>query len=54
MKSFVFLMKYIYGKIVFPFITIDKILRKRGREATVIETVEFAKYCKPIIDACDN
>ena len=53
-KSFVFLMKYIYGKIVFPFITIDKILRKRGREATVIETVEFAKYCKPIIDACDN
>ena len=52
--SFVFLIKYICGKIVFPFISCDKILHKRGREATVFETIEFAKYCKPIIDACNN
>lgn len=48
-KSLIYLMKYIYSKIVFPFVSIETILYKRGRKATVKERNEFNKFCKPLI-----
>lgn len=52
--SFIFLLKYIYGKIVFPFMSIDDILYKRGRRVTDREAEDFTKYCRSIVDCCNK
>jgi len=48
--SFTYFLKYMYSLIVFPFISIESILRKRGREADNFERYDYNKYCKEIID----
>lgn len=47
--SAVFLIKYIYSLIVFPFQSIDSILAKRGRQPTERQRKEFITYCEPIV-----
>lgn len=48
--SLLFLLKFIYGKVFFPFMSINTILHRRGRKVTDSEAEDFAKYCKPIVD----
>lgn len=43
------LLKMLYGIILFPFMSIEKILKKRGDRPSEIEIEEFEKYCKPYI-----
>ena len=54
--SLLFLLKYFYSKMVFPFVSIESILCKRGRNATDKEVEDFNNYCRPIVDkyAGDN
>jgi hypothetical protein len=39
---------------VFPFVSIESILCKRGRKATEKEVEDFNKYCRPIVDKYAN
>lgn len=48
-KMFVYASKYFYSIIVFPFVSIDSILVKRGRNATDEEHMQFNLYCRPLI-----
>lgn len=45
-----YLMKYIYATLVFPFMKIGTILKKRGIAPTALELDEYNKYCKKILD----
>lgn len=48
--SVVFLIKYIYSLVVFPFQSIDSILAKRGRQPTDVQRSEFERYCRATIE----
>lgn len=48
--SLSFTLKYIYSVLVFPFISIDKILSRRGRKPTEDQFKQYKFYCKQIID----
>lgn len=43
-------LKYLYSIIVYPFISIESILSKRGKELTIHEREDFTKDCLPILD----
>lgn len=47
--SLIFLLKYIYSKIVFPFIRIESLLYARGRKATDGEKKVFEDCCMSIV-----
>lgn len=49
-RTFTFVLKYIYGNIVFPFVPIERLLHKRGRPLTESEKDDFNRYCKPLIN----
>lgn len=49
-KAMLYCLKYIYSKIVFPFVTIDDILSRRGKAADAFTEEEYNKYCKTIIN----
>ena len=49
-QSFVYLLKFIYSKFIFPFKSIESILYSRGRKVTQIERQEFNLYCKNLVD----
>ena len=46
---FLYLLKLFYSYLVFPFLTIEHILKKRGRELSERELLEFNRNCKAII-----
>jgi len=46
----VFLLKYLYSKVVFPFATVESLLYKRGRRATNQETSDFNLHCRSILE----
>ena len=48
--SIVFVLKYIYSKLVYPFLSLEYILYKRGRKATQLEASEFNLYCRSIVN----
>lgn len=48
--SAVFLLKYIYSLIVFPFQSIDSILAKRGRQPTERQIDDYNRYCKTFVE----
>lgn len=48
-NSFVNLLKLIYAIIIYPFIKIETILKKRGRALSAEEEKDFQKYCGSII-----
>lgn len=50
--SFVYFMKYVYSYLVFPFVSIEKILKKRGRELSPNEINDYNNDCKAIIEMC--
>lgn len=43
-KAFVYVLKFIYSLLIFPFYSIESIICKRGRMATTTEIEEFRKY----------
>lgn len=47
--SFVYLLKYIYSLCVFPLISIDCILAKRGHPPTEQQQMEYLQFCYNII-----
>lgn len=50
--SFIFCLKYLYSIFVFPFISIDTLLTKRGRNPIRFQKEQFNIYCKPLVDKC--
>lgn len=50
-ESLIYSLKLIYSFFVFPFISTDSILEKRGRELTETELLEYKHNCKSIIDS---
>ena len=49
-RALLFSMKYLYSKVVFPFVSIDSILSGRGQSADNITREEYNQHCKSIID----
>lgn len=45
-----FILKYIYSIIVFPFLSIDKILARRGSKPTFEQYNQYKMYCKTLVD----
>lgn len=52
--SFIYILKYLYSCLVFPFVSIESILKKRGRELTEKELFEYNNNCKAIINNCND
>lgn len=48
-KAIIYLLKFVVAKIIFPFLTIDSILYRRGRKATRQEREDYKEYCLAII-----
>ena len=53
-SSFKYMAKLIYSHIVYPFLNINIILKKRGIEPTEQEAREFQEYCKSKIKRLSN
>ena len=53
-KAIVFLLKFLYGLTFLRFISIDRILYKRGRMATDLERKDFNTFCKPFVNQALN
>ena len=49
LASFSYLLKYIYALCVFPFVSIESILAKRGRIPTEQQHSEYIKCCYNIV-----
>ncbi len=49
-KAALFSLKYLYSKLIFPFISIDDILSRRGQIADKHTEDEFKRYCSKIIN----
>lgn len=47
--SMIFGLKTLYAYIIFPFLSIDSILAKRGRQPNEAQKAEFERYCKKLI-----
>lgn len=48
-RMIIYFLKYMYSLVVFPFITIEHILSKRGRLPNATQHAEFEKYCLSLI-----
>ena len=46
-----YLLKYIYASVVYPFVPIDRILMRRGRPLTDGEQERFQRDCIPLLDS---
>lgn len=46
-----FIMKYMYSVMIFPFISIDKLLARRGRKPTDNQYNQYELYCKRLVDS---
>ena len=48
--SAIFFLKYVYALCVFPFLSIDSILAKRGRKPSDSQQEDYFRYCKPLVE----
>ena len=50
--SLIFTLKYFYSLIVFPFVSIDKLLSQRGCQPTDEDLEQYIENCKSLVDKC--
>lgn len=51
-QSLIFCLKFLYSIFIFPFISIDALLAKRGRKPTSFQKDQYNTYCKQLVDKC--
>lgn len=49
-SSIIACLKYIYSILVFPFVSIESILLKRGRALSQEQEIAYSKECKTIVE----